>query len=95
MALEAALIYPEQNTSVRIISDPGVLNDPYIRMLALVEMYRLNLMMKDDPVSDKEALAIGWKFLIKGLYERIFVVHDSLLPKYEVDWKQLISLGKS
>jgi len=90
VALEAALLYPEQITSVRIIPDPGVLNDPYARMLELVEKHRLNLMMKDDPISNKEALAVGWKFLIKGLYERIFVIHDSLLPKYR-GWNPLVT----
>ena len=90
VALEAALLYPEQITSVRIISDRGVLNDPYKRMLELVEMHKLNLMMKNDPISNKEALAVGWKFLIKGPYERIFVVHDSLLPKYR-GWNPLVT----
>lgn len=90
MALEAALLYPEQITSVRLISDPGVLNDPFTRMLKLVETHRLDLKMKDDPISSKEALAVGWKFLIKGPYERIFVVHDSLLPKYR-GWNPLVT----
>jgi methionyl-tRNA formyltransferase len=89
-ALEAALLFPQNVSSVRIMSDPGVLNDPYEFMLKLAEENGLNLLSRDDSITDKEALAVGWKFLINAPYERIFVIHDSLLPKYR-GWNPLVT----
>lgn len=33
-------------------------------------------------MSAPNALAVGWKKLITANYENLFVIHDSLLPKY-------------
>ena len=89
-ALEAALNHPHIITSVRIWPDVGVSNDPYESMLHLVQKHGLNLVPKDYPINDSEALAVGWKFLIEAPYQRIFVIHDSLLPKYR-GWNPLVT----
>jgi methionyl-tRNA formyltransferase len=89
-ALEAFLPYCQNISSVRILPDAGVLNDPYEIMLKLVAENKVNLVERDSPISNNEALAVGWKFLIKARYDRIFVVHDSLLPKYR-GWNPLVT----
>ena len=89
-ALETALKYPQIITSVRILPDAGVLNDPYESMLELVQKHELALVPKDYPIFDTEALAVGWKFLIQAPHQRIFVIHDSLLPKYR-GWNPLVT----
>jgi methionyl-tRNA formyltransferase len=89
-ALEAALKYPHVITSVKILPDAGVLNDPYELMLQLVKKHELRLVPKDYPIFDSEALAVGWKFLIQAPHQRLFVIHDSLLPKYR-GWNPLVT----
>ena len=89
-ALEASLMYPQEVSSVRILPNTGLLNDPYESMMKLIEDYGLNLVERDAPISNSEALAVGWKFLIKAPYQRIFVIHDSLLPKYR-GWNPLVT----
>lgn len=89
-ALEAALGYPHIITSVRILPDAGVLNDPYDSMLQLVQKHELNLVSRDYRIFDSEALAVGWKYLIQAPHQRLFVVHDSLLPKYR-GWNPLVT----
>ena len=89
-ALEAALNHPHIITSVRIWPDVGVSNDPYESMLHLVQKHGLKLVPKDYPINDSQALAVGWKFLIEAPYQRIFVIHDSLLPKYR-GWNPLVT----
>ena len=89
-ALHAALQYPQSISSVRIMSDSGLLNDPYTQIVKLVEENGLNLVTGEVPITGKEALAVGWKFLIKTPYERLFVIHDSLLPKYR-GWNPLVT----
>ena len=89
-ALEAALAYPQTITSVRLLPDSGVYNDPYESMLHLVQKHGLKLVPKDYPINDSQALAVGWKFLIGAPYQRIFVIHDSLLPKYR-GWNPLVT----
>lgn len=89
-ALEAALKYPQNISSVRVLPDPGVLNDPYDSMLKLAQKHELRLVPRDFPIYDSEALAVGWKFLIQAPHQRIFVIHDSLLPKYR-GWNPLVT----
>lgn len=89
-ALRAALQYPQNISAVRIMSDSGLSNDPYSEMIKLVEENGLNLVTGEVPITDKEALAVGWKFLIKTPYERLYVIHDSLLPKYR-GWNPLVT----
>jgi methionyl-tRNA formyltransferase len=89
-ALNAAVQYPHSISTVRIMSDSGLLNDPYSQMVRVVEENGLNLVTGEVPITDKEALAVGWKFLIKTPYERLFVIHDSLLPKYR-GWNPLVT----
>ena len=89
-ALEAALKYPQNISSVRVLPDAGVLNDPYDSMLMLAEKHKLRLVPRDFPIYDSEALAVGWKFLIQAPHQRIFVIHDSLLPKYR-GWNPLVT----
>ena len=89
-ALEAALKYPDIITSVRILPDAGVLNDPYESMLQLVQKHELRLVPRDFPIFESEALAVGWKFLIQAPHQRLFVIHDSLLPKYR-GWNPLVT----
>ena len=89
-ALEAALKYPQHISSVRVLPDAGVLNDPYDSMLKLAEKHKLRLVPRDFPIYDSEALAVGWKFLIQAPHQRIFVIHDSLLPKYR-GWNPLVT----
>ena len=83
-------MYPQEVSSVRILPNTGLLNDPYESMMKLIEDYGLNLVERDAPISNSEALAVGWKFLIKAPYQRIFVIHDSLLPKYR-GWNPLVT----
>ena len=89
-ALQAALPYSQSISTVRIMSDSGLLNDPYSQMLKLVEENGLNLVTEDVSITDDEALAVGWKFLIKTPYDKLFVIHDSLLPKYR-GWNPLVT----
>lgn len=89
-ALEAALKYPQNISSVRVLPDAGVLNDPYDLMLKLAQKHELKLVPRDFPIYDSEALAVGWKFLIQAPHQRIFVIHDSLLPKYR-GWNPLVT----
>ena len=93
-ALEAALKYPQNISSLHILPDSGVLNDPFASMLKLAKDYNLNLANNATHIIGKEALAVGWKFLIKAPYERIFVIHDSLLPKYR-GWNPLVTALQS
>ena len=89
-ALRVALKYPEQITSVRIRTDPGLLNDPYDLMLSLARDNHLHVAPHIDETFSDEALAVGWKSLITAPYQRLFVVHDSLLPKYR-GWNPLVT----
>jgi methionyl-tRNA formyltransferase len=89
-ALQSAIQYPQNISAVRIAPDSGVVNDPYQLMLKIIQENKLNLITTDAPIVEKEALAVGWKFLIKGPYERLFVIHDSLLPKYR-GWNPLVT----
>jgi methionyl-tRNA formyltransferase len=50
----------------------------------------LNLVTGEIPTPNVEALAVGWKFLVETPYERLFVIHDSLLPKYR-GWNPLVT----
>jgi methionyl-tRNA formyltransferase len=89
-ALEAALQYPQNISSVQIMSDSGLSNDPYSEMIKLVKENGLNLVTGEILTPNSEALAVGWKFLIKTPYARLFVIHDSLLPKYR-GWNPLVT----
>ncbi len=72
------------------MADSGLTNDPYSQIVSLVRENRLNMLTEEVPATDVEALAVGWKFLIKTPYERLFVIHDSLLPKYR-GWNPLVT----
>ncbi len=89
-ALQAALQYPQNISSVQIMSDSGLSNDPYSQMVKLVKENGLNLVTGEIPTPNVEALAVGWKFLVETPYERLFVIHDSLLPKYR-GWNPLVT----
>jgi methionyl-tRNA formyltransferase len=89
-ALHTALKYSQNISNVHIMSDPGLSNDPYSQMVRLVDENGLNLVTGEVPFPDAEALAVGWKFLIYVPYKRIFVIHDSLLPKYR-GWNPLVT----
>ena len=90
MALRVALKYPAQITSVRLRTDPGVLDDPYELMLNLSRENHLHIPPNINETFSDEALAVGWKSLIAAPYQRLFVVHDSLLPKYR-GWNPLVT----
>jgi methionyl-tRNA formyltransferase len=89
-ALQAALQYPQDISSVQIMSDSGLSNDPYSQMVKLVKENGLNLVTGEILAPNAEALAVGWKFLITNHYQRLFVIHDSLLPKYR-GWNPLVT----
>jgi methionyl-tRNA formyltransferase len=89
-ALQAALQYSQSISSIRIMSDSGLLNDPYLQMQKIVEENGLNLVTGEVSITSDEALAVGWKFLIKTPYDKLFVIHDSLLPKYR-GWNPLVT----
>lgn len=89
--LQAAI---DNNLSIsRVIlgQDSGVLDDPYelIRDLASSRSIQV-LGSKDTFQQNSIALALGWKKLIKLPYSNLFVIHDSLLPKYK-GWNPLVT----
>jgi hypothetical protein len=47
------------------MSDSGLSNDPYSQMVKIVKENGLNLVTGEIPTPDAEAIAVGWKFLIK------------------------------
>ena len=88
--LQSALNSPGQVTTLRILPSTGVLNDPYHLMVELANKFKVLIVPHDHPPTNHEALAVGWKYLIDKPYENLYVIHDSLLPKYR-GWNPLVS----
>ena len=90
VALKSAINSPSKITTLRILPDPGVLNDPYNLMIEIANQFRITIVSHEHHSTNPEAMAVGWKYIINKPYEKLFVIHDSLLPKYR-GWNPLVS----
>ena len=77
-------------SSVAVMPDLGVLNDPFEELKNLAISNGIPLNPTGSKMSAPNALAVGWKKLITANYENLYVIHDSLLPKYR-GWNPLVS----
>jgi methionyl-tRNA formyltransferase len=89
-ALNTAIRHSHQISKVFVQPDPGLLNDPYDLMLNLIRLNGLDLGTNKSSIDASEALAVGWKFLIEKPYLKLFVIHDSVLPKFR-GWNPLVT----
>jgi len=90
-ALRACLKADMQINNVFISPDKGVSNDPFEEINRLAQRANLCINSEINNFSKSgAALAVGWKRLIRLDYENLFVIHDSLLPKYR-GWNPLVT----
>lgn len=89
-ALNAAILHPKLIDSINIQRDMGVIDDAYGEMISISKTLNLNLNLDSFPNTANFALAVGWKNIIRHPYRQLFVIHDSLLPKYR-GWNPLVT----
>lgn len=74
-----------------VSQDSGINDLAHPQILKLAADLGLRVQTRDLTFKRSEdAIAIGWKWLIKSEYKRVFVIHDSLLPKYR-GWNPLVT----
>jgi methionyl-tRNA formyltransferase len=77
--------------SVFLEEDSGLTNDPIAQMVQLVETLGIKPGNYSSSVGNSDvALAVGWKRMIEHEYSNLFIIHDSLLPKYR-GWNPLVT----
>ena len=90
-ALEEVVRLKWSIDSVFLEEDTGLTNDPIAQMGEIVETLGIKPENSGSPmIRSKVALAVGWKRMIEHEYSNLFVIHDSLLPKYR-GWNPLVT----
>lgn len=90
-AARVAVQFRDLVGSVILEEDPGEANDSYLSTVSLLKSHGIKpLNIENAPSQGESCLAVGWKRLIKSPYTSIFVIHDSLLPKYR-GWNPLVT----
>jgi len=90
-ALEEVVRLKWSVDSVFLEEDTGLTNDPIAQMGEIVETLGIKPENSGSPMRHSNvALAVGWKRMIEHEYSNLFVIHDSLLPKYR-GWNPLVT----
>jgi len=90
-ALEEVIRLKWSIDSVFLEEDTGLTNDPIAQMGEIVETLGIKPENSGSPIRHSNvALAVGWKRMIEHEYSNLFVIHDSLLPKYR-GWNPLVT----
>ena len=86
---EAVLTHLCNSNQVTMISsvisarDPGIIGDGYEAIKLCAIKHGLAFRDKLEPLQPvSTAIAIGWRWLITHSYDKLIVLHDSLLPRY-------------
>ncbi len=90
-AARVAIKFKHLVDSVILADDDGESGDSYSSTLDLLESHGIEVVPQHmAPTNGEICLAVGWKRLIKTSYMSIFVIHDSLLPRYR-GWNPLVT----
>jgi methionyl-tRNA formyltransferase len=90
-AARVAIEFKHLVDSVILAEDDGELGDSYMSTFNLLESHGIKVLSQHTaPIHGEICLAVGWKRLIKSSYTSIFVIHDSLLPRYR-GWNPLVT----
>lgn len=90
-ALQYALEFGFEVENLIVAKDDGLDDQAYLKILNLASSSGLQIHSRDLFFENSNiAIAVGWKWLITLDYERLYVIHDSLLPKYR-GWNPLVS----
>lgn len=90
-AARVAIQFKHIVESVILAEDDGESGNSYTSTINLLESHGIKVIPQHmAPTSGDICLAVGWKRLIKSSYTSIFVIHDSLLPRYR-GWNPLVT----
>jgi methionyl-tRNA formyltransferase len=90
-AAKVAVEYRDLVGSVVLANDSGELGNHYLATLQLLKLNDIVPVNADEShLKSDSCLAVGWKRMIKSDYSSIFVIHDSLLPRYR-GWNPLVT----
>jgi len=89
-ALRVVQNYPSRISVINLARDVGTLDDPFEEMSSLCREKGIDVCTNDYRPRSKYAFSVGWKKMIKAEYKKLFVIHDSLLPKYR-GWNPLVT----